>query len=420
MKMSLFFFRIFLVVSILLQSVSVSFAQTDTQADQIKNIVAISNPLERLKTIKSTLKTLSNPKDRIQFMRGYLAQKSISNNTLSKKASYNNNTKLNVPYIKQVNGKAHIYFNGKDYGDASEVDYYYGGIIFSDKNIAISRIQNNASYITYNEENLGEGEALMISDDCFAYKKKIDKKTSHLILNGKDLGDTIYGNIQCSGSNITYVKNIKDISSKNPNSWKSHVFFNEKDLGEGSFPVLDGNDLAYINSKNHVIYNGKDVGTGSDIWLSEGNIAFVRLIGEKKHIIFNGQDIGEGNGVKISGKNIAYTKTVWKQIPDELSYEAQHLIFNNKDLGELYSMEGAGTKFTLLGNNIIYTKNISSPEAEPHTFYNENDLGINIKSFGFVNGLVAYNKGIGGKSHIIFNGKDIGEGHLLFPIHSDF
>lgn len=179
-----------------------------------------------------------------------------------------------------------------------------------------------------------------------------------------------------------------------------HVIYNGNDLGEGSSPVLEGNNIAFINPDSHLVYNGKDMGVGifsskegGGIFyppiLNSGHVAFYRSINGVFHTIYDGKDLGDKVGSPVLDKdNIVL-----------ISSKANNIIYNGKDLG-------VGFSPILSQGHIAY---VTEPNTPSHVIYDGKDLGSGYAPI-FAGSSFGYISQSNGTDHMIFNSKDLGEG----------
>lgn len=238
-------------------------------------------------------------------------------------------------------------------------------------------------------------------------------------------------------SSLSLIKNVselnKEIKKECPLSvlhersaqGKTHVIFNNKDLGEGLVYNLSGNKPLYWDKDKNIIYDGKNYGEGGSVAIDGDNIAFVRYgYDENKswqpHIIYNGENIGVGEGPKMDKGHLVFVK-------------GGHIIYDGKDLGE-------GEIPQIKGNNIAYIINSkvvyngkelgniwgsgSLHIYDDGVFFsqqNNNSIWYNGRDIKEVNGLirnvegdnVLFEKittGVNGGNHVFLNEKDLGEG----------
>jgi len=335
-----------------------------------------------------------------------------SNNRLAQAPSQVANkpvAKNNQQSVPQANiPKIHMAFEGGT-GDKPSVIYDGKDMGVKCAEIFDMKLSSNDIIFDCRQTNNGAGEG-------------------HIILNGKDLGQGFRPNVE--NGNVSFLRG-------------NHLIFNSQDVGE----VHSTDDWEFTTSNNHyamermiggrvhVIYDGKDMGEGGFISLGENSIAFVRTIKGLDHLMYNGKDISSGylmEPLSVTDAYVTYTKqdkagysyfykndqSLGKIYTNDMepyfsdgNYAFENtngnIIFDGKNLGSAKTTGNSGSRVQVSGNHIVFV----SGEAEkiPHVIYDGKDLGEGVNPT--ISGdNIAYNIEVNGKQHILFNGKDLGEG----------
>lgn len=415
------YFFVFSVIT--LNLFCISQVKANTQEKIIEGLLSIESPLDRLKAIKSTLSEFSDTKARIQFMRGYIAEKNSTTRL------FKNIKKENIVFTRYENGKNYVIYNGENIGEG------FSALLLGE-NIVFERFVGKEKHIIFNGKDMGQGSYPLLSNNNIAFTRN-----GRAIYNGEDFGEFLH--IILSGDNILLIgkkthNEQYSVIYNGKQSWalpvsdtlpvykskgnnlafevvqknnEHHIIFNGKDVGIGTNISLYGENLAFeriISGIRHVIYNGKDLGAiiEGSIKLSNNNIAFLREINGVTHVIYNEKDLGVGNGIVLEGNNISFNRIINNE---------SHVIYNGKDLGTFMS----GTVF-LSKNNIVFGRNI---DGFIHIIHNGQDLGVYEKykdkyqwnrlgiQWSFWENNIVFSKSINNVLHIIHNGKDLGEGY---------
>lgn len=290
----------------------------------------------------------------------------------------------------------------------------------------------NKPSVIYDGKDMGVACAeifdMKLSGNDIIFDCRQGKNTSggygHIIFNGKDLGEGFYPNVE--NGNVSYLRG-------------NHLIFNSQDVGEvhseQSWQFATSNNHyameRMINGKVHVIFDGKDMGEGGFLSLGENSIAFINGVG---HLIYNGKDVANGymiTPIAVTDINVYYEnqdkagKTYFYQNDKNLGKistgdtpvysdgnywfadENGNLIYNGKNLGDFKTSGQSGSAPQISKNHIIFVR--SADAQKTHIIYDGKDLGEGVNPT--ISGdNIAYNIEVGGKQHILFNGRDMGEG----------
>lgn len=336
-----------------------------------------------------------------------VANKSISKND-QQSISQENKDKVHMAFMTEVNGKVRVIYDGKDMGISCDEIF---------------------------DESLSGNDIIF---DC-RQGKNTSGGEGHIILNGKDLGEGFRPNVE--NGNVSF---LRQISENNV-----HLIFNSQDVGE----VHSGQDWHFetsnshymmermINGKVHTILDGKDMGESNDIsiLLGENSIAIIKYEKGVAHLTYNGKDIANPN--LASGNTIRFNTATDNHVTyyiDEDKSGNTYFYKNDQNLGKVNSQMSPfyidgnfcfmnekgeiiynGMNFgliKLLGSggypayskgHVIFTRGESGKKE--HIIYDGKDLGEGVNPT--ISGdNIAYNIEVGGKQHILFNGKDMGEG----------
>lgn len=297
---------------------------------------------------------------------------------------------------------------------------------------------NDQSRVIYDGKDIGVGCAEIYDMDLSGNDIILDCRQVNngagerrIILNGKDLGEGSVPDVE--NGNVSFLRG-------------NHLIFNSQDVGEvhstheWEFTTSDNHYALgrMVGGKVHVIYDGKDMGEGGFITLGENSIAFVRTIKGLDHLIYNGKEISTGylmDTLSVTDTYVTYTKrdnpgNIFKtylykndqnfgEIKDAVMIPTfengnyafadkdGNIIFNGKNLGLAKTEGTSGSRVQVSGNHIVFVQ--GEEEKIPHVIYDGKDLGEGVNPT--ISGdNIAYNIEVNGKQHILFNGKDMGEG----------
>jgi len=191
-----------------------------------------------------------------------------------------------IAYVGYINDQRHIIYDGKDIGEGTEVAISGENIAYVGEVIMTPPFENN---IYLNGKKVGEGVGgIWLSGKNIAFIKEVDNER-HLIFNGKDYGTYVTAGVYADGEtpfidgeHIVFVRDIDD---------KRHIIYDGKDIGEGSFPSLSGNHLAYQRDGS-IIYDGKVIAKGSKPIVVGGHLAFSSVIDKKSYMVLDCQLVG--------------------------------------------------------------------------------------------------------------------------------
>lgn len=326
-----------------------------------------------------------------------------------------------IATVRQMHGNYYLTYDDKDFGTVM----YGGDVAMSGNNIAYIRNLgtdiNPDSHVFLNREDQGSGMAPLFDGDHFAFIRiGKDIYDNHVMYDGKDLGVVSPGQdigtgLSLAGGHSVFSRDVSgksravDDSSSTPSEGLSftdgewHIIYDGVDKGEGWNPVIGENSLAFlrkVNSEDHVIYNGKDMGRGDPVFcVTDDSIIFTRSMDvnssrTRNEIIRNDQKIGisndNGGELFCSGKDYSFTD------------DHSNLIFNGKNLGVA---DGYGHAVVMEDGHIAFTRQV---DGKTHVIYDGKDLGEGI--YPDVSGSdVAFVREVNGKKHVFLNGRDMGE-----------
>lgn len=299
-------------------------------------------------------------------------------------------SRFHLAYLKEIGGAMHVIYDGKDMGKGQD-------ILLSKNDIVI----RNEEHIFYNGKEIGSGLNVELSSPNVAYKRLSD---GHLIYHGKDYGKVV--DFKISGKHLIYTK---------MNGLSFLTFYDQKELGDSVGYGIFGDHIALVKDVydpktlipvSRIFYDGKDMGKGEgDPVINDKHIAYWRQVKDKYHVIFDGKDLGVGNKPLIPGFfgldiQLADQHIVFLRRTDTF---VTHVIYDGKDIGEGSDPKIAGRHIAFLRGNDFMKK---------HLIYDKKDMGIVSyeNDFSLTPSHFAYNRVVKYKTHIILDGKDIGEG----------
>lgn len=308
---------------------------------------------------------------------------------------------VHIAFVQEIDNKKHGFYDGRDLGEISGYR-----VLISGENIAFTRMVNGIEHVIYNGKDLGEGKDPTVNDNNITYIRMIEGK-SHIIHNNEDFGEILiidrgYGMewYQVAGNNVGFFREVNG---------ETHVIYNKQDMGEGIYRSLKlgGNSFAFLKPVNndpqgtiHIVYNGKDLRGAQQIYSVSDKYVFYHDVYKKpfkgyvQMYFKNMEELGQGQYITVDGDGNYLLTGI---------YVTSDFVYNGKNVGKA---ENATTKYVDSGNYVF----VREVDGKNHVIYNGKDIGEGDDPvIGGSN--LAFIREINGKKHIIYNNEDMGEGN---------
>jgi hypothetical protein len=306
---------------------------------------------------------------------------------------------FHVAFVKAMPDGDRLTYDAQDLGHADPYVALAGNHLAFVRTAAGAKPDSEDGHIIYDGVDKGPGTAVAADGDHFAFiRLSADRKANHLIYDDKDLG------VIRSGQDIGEGLILRDghVAFETEVDGKAHILYDGRDMGEGIHPIIGENSLAFLRQVQgggyRMIYNGKDMGPASPAFpcVTDEHVVFTRPVGadnQRFEVVRNDQVLatsGPGLVLQCSGRDYAF------------SDDDPNFIFNGRNLGRF---NGYGQESAMADGHVAFTRQV---DGKTHVIYDGQDIGEGI-SPAVSGDDVAFVREVQGKKHVFLNGEDKGE-----------